>query len=157
MTGGTASLHLRDVSAEDLPVLFVQQLDEEATRMAAFPSRSREAFDAHWAKILADGSLLKKAIVCDGEVAGNVVCFGTDGERQVGYWLGREHWGRGIATRALRLLLENVPHRPLRAHVAKHNVASRRVLEKCGFEVIGDDVVHVGDEQVAELVLELRR
>jgi RimJ/RimL family protein N-acetyltransferase len=61
------------------------------------------------------------------------------GEREVGYWIGKEYWGRGIATRALEEFLKQIETRPLYAHVAKHNTASRRVLEKCGFHVSGED------------------
>ena len=47
---------LCDVRETDLPVLYEQQLDPEATRMAAFPSRDREAFDA-WKRILDDPTM----------------------------------------------------------------------------------------------------
>jgi len=43
---------LREVTKEDLPIFFEHQLDAEATRMAAFPSRDRDAFMAHWARIM---------------------------------------------------------------------------------------------------------
>jgi len=56
-----------------------------------------------------------------------------DGQQLLGYWVGREWWGRGVATRAVALLAEEVPVRPLHAHVAAHNLGSIRVLEKCGF------------------------
>jgi RimJ/RimL family protein N-acetyltransferase len=49
-------------------------------------------------------------------------------------------WGRGIATRALTLLLELVPQRPLYARAASDNVASLKVLRACGFVAIGTDV-----------------
>ena len=80
----------------------------------------------------------KQAIVVGGQVAGNVVSFTLGGERLVGYWLGREFWGQGIATRALAAYLALETARPLHARVAKANVASRRVLEKCGFRVAGE-------------------
>ena len=60
-----------------------------------------------------------------------------DGEDAIGYWIAKEHWGRGIASRALELLLQEVPRRPLVARVARHNGASLRVLERCGFRVMG--------------------
>jgi RimJ/RimL family protein N-acetyltransferase len=107
---------------------------------------------AHWTKILADGSVAKKTVVFRGEVAGNVVAFDRGGKRLVGYWIGTKHWGRGIASRALEGLLDHVAERPLYAFVATHNIASRRVLEKCGFtevrRVMGDDGV-----EEAEMVL----
>ena len=130
---------LRDVTEADLGVFFEQQLDPEATQMAAFPARDREAFGAHWEKVLADETVRAKTIVVDGAVAGNVVSFRHDGKTEVGYWLGRDFWGRGIATRALTEFLGLVDERPLYAGVAKHNVGSIRVLEKCGFERCGEE------------------
>jgi RimJ/RimL family protein N-acetyltransferase len=130
---------LRDVTESDLPTLFEQQLDTEATQMAAFPSRDRDAFMAHWAKIMADDSNILKTILFDGQVAGNIVGWESSGEWEVGYWIGKEYWGKGIATQALLLFLGFVKTRPLYAHVARHNIGSRRVLEKCGFKVIGEE------------------
>ena len=143
---------LREVVEDDLPILFEHQIDPVAYRMAGFTPRDRDAFMTHWRQnILGVATAQKRAIVCDGEVVGHVVCFDRDGKREVGYWIAREHWGRGIATRALSRFLEDLPERPLYAGVARWNVASVRVLEKCGFRVEteeGDDVL---------LVLEGRR
>ena len=137
------SLILRDVLESDLPFFYEQQLDPEATGMADFPSRDRESFMAHWAKIMADKSVILKTILIDGEVAGNIVSWEQDGEQEVGYWIGREFWGRGIATRALAEFLDQVMIRPMVAHVAKHNIASRRVLEKCGFKLTGEEIEEI--------------
>ena len=90
----TNSVFLRDVIESDLPIFFEQQLDPVATQMAAFPARDREAFMAHWAKILADDGNILKTILYDDQVAGNIVSWTHSGERaserEVGYWLGRE-------------------------------------------------------------------
>jgi RimJ/RimL family protein N-acetyltransferase len=129
---------LRAVTESDIPIFYEHQLDPEATRMAGFPPRERDAFSAHWSRILADDSVVTRTIVVDGQVAGNVVSFVQDGQREVGYWLGREHWGRGVATRALALFLGQILTRPLYAWIATENVASRRVLEKCGFAVVDE-------------------
>jgi RimJ/RimL family protein N-acetyltransferase len=126
---------LREVQESDLPIFFEYQLDRDATRMAAFPSRARDAFMAHWAKCLADETAILKTIVFRGEVAGSVVCWEQAGERRVGYWLGKAYWGKGIASAGLSLFLRQMKERPLSAYVAKHNIASIRVLEKCGFAV----------------------
>lgn len=142
------TLLLRDVIASDLPIFYEQQLDPVATQMAAFPARDREAFMAHWAKSRTNEANILKTILFDDQVAGNIVSWEQSGEREVGYWLGREFWGKGIATRALSLFLEHVTTRPLYAHVVKHNLASRRVLEKCGFVLVG--------EEGEELILILR-
>lgn len=132
-------LTLRDVTEADLPVLFEHQQDPEANRMAAFPARAWDAFMAHWrTKVLGEVRALKKAIVVGGEVAGNVGSWEQDGQRLVGYWMGRSHWGRGLATAALREFLKHDTTRPLYAYVAVHNVGSIRVLEKCGFRAVDD-------------------
>lgn len=125
--------------------------------MAAFPSRDQDAFLAHWRKILADPNVVTRAIVCDGRVAGNVVCWQESGKLLIGYWLDRNFWGRGVATRAIRDFVSELPTRPLYAHVAKHNLASIRVLEKCGFQVAGEScaAAPTGGESVEEFVYSL--
>ena len=130
---------LRDVTEADLPIFFEQQLDPEATQMAAFPSRDRDAFMAHWAKIMNNKTNIIKTVLFEGQVAGNVVSWEQSGEREVGYWIGKEYWGKGIGTKALAEFLGYVKTRPLVTHVAKHNVASLRVLQKCGFVISSED------------------
>jgi RimJ/RimL family protein N-acetyltransferase len=149
---------IRDVTASDLPVIFEQQLDPEAAAMASFPSRDRESFDAHWAKIMADETVILRSILFNGQVAGYIVSWEQSGEREIGYWLGKEFWGRGIASESLRQFLDQEKMRPLYAHVAKHNAASIRVLEKCGFGVIGEDKwkPNPNAEEVEELILNLK-
>ena len=142
---------LREVVDSDLDAFFEHQREPEANRMAAFPARDREAFDAHWRRLLADDSLTKKTIVNEGEVAGNIGCWEQEGRRLVGYWIGRKFWGKGLATRALQELTGEVTQRPLHAWVATSNVASIRVLEKCGFVRVGSQ-----KNDVEELLFELR-
>ena len=148
---------LRNVEPDDLPIFYEQQLDEDATRMAAFPSRDRAAFDAHWANnILANPANITRTILVDDQVAGNIGSWPQDDARLIGYWIGKKHWGKGVATRALAEFLHVVTERPLYAHVAKHNVGSIRVLEKCGFSLEHEETVTSDGENVAELVLVLR-
>lgn len=143
----STDVQLRDVEPGDLPIFFEHQLDADATRMAAFPSRDRAAFDAHWAtNILGNPAAITRTIVVDGQVAGNIGSWPQDGARLVGYWIGKEHWGRGIATRTLAAFLHVVIARPLHAHVAKHNVGSIRVLEKCGFVLQREESADVSDD-----------
>ncbi len=128
------SMVLRDVLEDDLPVLFEQQRDPEAVRVAAYPSREWQPFVLHWrTRVIGDPEVKKRIIVVDGLVAGHVLSWHESEERLVGYWLGRAHWGRGVATMALREFLKHETLRPLHARVAAHNVGSIRVLEKCGF------------------------
>ena len=134
-------VHLRPVEPADLAVFYEHQADEESARLAAFKSRPPEAFAAHWQKILANPACLLRTVVEGNRVVGNIGSW-TDGgtqERMVGYWIGRSDWGRGIASRAVAQFLEVETGRPLAARVARHNPASLRVLQKCGFVVIGAD------------------
>jgi RimJ/RimL family protein N-acetyltransferase len=147
-------VRLRDVEPDDLPIFFEQQLDLDATRMAAFPSRDRASFDAHWEKnILGNPDAIAQTILVGDEVAGNIGSWTQDGIRLVGYWIGKEYWGKGVATRALSAFLHQVTDRPLHAHVVKHNVGSIRVLEKCGFSV--EQSVELPNDGIVELVLVL--
>jgi RimJ/RimL family protein N-acetyltransferase len=135
-------VRLRSVREEDLAIFFEQQLDPAANTMAAFTSEDpadREAFEAHWDRILAEDSVTVKTILADGAVAGHIARFERSGLPEISYWLGKVYWGKGIATRALRLFLEEITERPLYARVATDNIASFRVLEKGGFRVVGQD------------------
>ena len=126
-------LVLREVVDSDLPIFFEHQRDPDAARMAAFPSRDHDAFMTHWAKLRGEPSNIVRTIVCAGQVAGNIGSWIAEDRRLTGYWIGREFWGRGVATAALAAFVVEIKDRPLHAFVAKHNVGSIRVLEKCEF------------------------
>lgn len=143
---------LRGTEAGDLPIFLEQQLDPEAVQMAALSSRDRDAFMAHWGKIFGDETVFTRTVMLEDQIAGYVVCFERDGRKLVGYWIGREYWGRGIGTQALAALLHLVGERPLFAYAAEQNLASIRVLEKCGF-VRRDRLV--GEDGIPEIVFEL--
>ena len=157
----TGDVVLREVREADLPIFFAQQLDPAANFMAAFTARDpadQEAFLAHWGRVLGDVSNINRTILCDGQVAGNIACYQDElGRPEVAYWIGKEYWGQGIATRALAALLAQVRQRPLYARVAKDNLASRRVLEKCGFATCGEDkgYANARGEEVEEYLLRL--
>ena len=153
----TNPVQLRNAIETDLSIFYEQQLDPEALQMAAFPTRGKDAFMAHWSGIIVDHSVQIKTILFHGDVAGNIVCFEQLGEYEVGYWLGKEYWGKGIASTALAQFLEFIETRPLYAHVAKHNIASRRVLEKCGFNVAAEDKFFskIFGEDIEEYILVL--
>ncbi len=128
-------VRLRPVERGDLPRMYELQRDPDSNRMAATIPRDREAFDSHWAKVLGDPSVASRVILVGEEFVGIVSCFPRDGADHVGYWIDRAYWGRGIASRALRLLLQDVTKRPLTATAATSNAASLRILQKCGFVV----------------------
>ena len=108
-------------------------MEPEGVAMAAFPARDRDPHFDHWQKILADDTVITKTIEVDGNVGGSAVAWTQDGHREIGYWLGKEYWGKGVATAALSQFVKIVSERPLFAWVAEHNAGSIRVLEKCGF------------------------
>jgi RimJ/RimL family protein N-acetyltransferase len=147
---------LRDVRQSDLLIFFEQQRDPGAMRLAVFPERDRETFMSHWLNILADDDITKKTVVFEGQVAGNIVSFERDDKRLVGYWLGREFWGKGLATEALAELLTELTERPLHAYVATTNLGSIRVLEKCGFTLAGRRVRHEAFGEVEEALYVLK-
>ena len=149
-------MRLRPVVDADVDVFYEYQADPEASAMAAVPSRDREAFHEHWSRIRGDEANVLRTIDDDGEVAGHVLSWPAEGRRYVGYWLGRDFWGRGLATAALAELVAELSERPLHALVATDNVGSIRVLEKCGFVEIGPADDRLADEGVPGLLYELR-
>jgi RimJ/RimL family protein N-acetyltransferase len=121
------NIELREFEKRDLPIFFEQQLDLTANYMAAFTRKEPadwEAFLAHWKRILTDDSISIRTILFDDQVAGHVLTFVQFGEREVSYWLGREFWGKGIATKALLLFLVELEERPIFAR--RRRITSRR-------------------------------
>lgn len=149
-------IQLRPVQSEDLDVIFEQQRDPESVAMAGVKARDREAFDAHWRKIRAEPTNRLFVIESQGVIVGNMGSWLADGRRLLGYWIDRAHWGRGIATAAVTEFLAQEPDRPILAHVAKHNVGSRRVLEKCGFTIVDEGLVtDLGGDPFEEFVFRI--
>ncbi len=134
---------LRPVADADLDALFDQMRDPESVWMAAFTPDDpddKSAFEAHMAKVRSSPDTTLRAVVCDGQLVGSVGSFVVDGETEVTYWIDRAAWGRGIASRALELLMDLVPTRPLHARAASDNIASLRVLQKAGFTIVGTEI-----------------
>lgn len=146
LENGHVDFRLRHITAADLPTLFDFQSDPEANRMAAVVPRTWDEFEAHWHKALANPAITTRGILLDERLIGQITCFQADGKPWIGYWIDRSHWGRGCATSALALMLEQLNVRPLYARVAVHNMASLRVLQKCGFSE-QERVVCPGDER----------
>jgi RimJ/RimL family protein N-acetyltransferase len=153
-------IYIRDVIQSDLPIFYEQQLDPDANYMAAFTRKDpedKEAFMLHWARILGDKDIFIQTILYDGEVAGSVLSYVQQGDREVSYWIGKEYWGKGIATRALSERLAYIHMRPIYARAAKDNLSSLRVLQKCGFRIIGEDrgFANAREAEIEEYILEL--
>ncbi|MCK2213182.1 GNAT family N-acetyltransferase [Actinomadura sp. ATCC 31491] len=145
-------VRLRDVQESDLEVFLAQEQDPEAGRRSHFPARPRERFLTHWrTRVLGDPANRVRAIEVGGQVAGNLVAWWEEERRFIGYWMGREFWGRGIGTRALGLFLDEEQVRPLYADPYEGNTASVRLLERHGFQREG--VVRHGDAEHILLVL----
>lgn len=156
--GGIADL--REVRDDDLDRFFLHAQDPVAARMAAFTAKDpadRAAFDAKWRRIRADPQVTVRTVWVDAAVAGHVASFVMQGQLEVTYWIDRAFWGRGVATAALSALLATVDDRPVHARAAKDNLASIRVLEKCGFRRIAEDrgFANARGEEIDEVVLVL--
>jgi len=151
---------LRPVADGDLDALFEHMRDPEGIRMAAFTPENpddRNAFDAHMARVRSSPGITMRAVICDGHLAGSIASFPADGQTEVTYWIDRAAWGKGIATQALALLLEVVATRPLYARAASDNAGSLRVLQKCGFQVVGTEKSYATGrrEVIEETILRL--
>jgi RimJ/RimL family protein N-acetyltransferase len=101
--------------------------------------------DAEWWISVGCKNGINKVIELNGSFVGSVgASFGKNERRYsavVGYWLGEQYWGQGIASKALNLLTEDIFSNTeivrLSAWVFSPNLASMRVLEKSGFKLEG--------------------
>ncbi len=148
------------MTVDDLPALFRNMQDPEAAHMAAFLGQDAGDLDkyiAKWTRLLSDPSIHSFTCAENGIVVGMVSSFLMEGEREVTYWIARSHWGRGLATAALRHLLAQVGERPIFARAASDNAGSVRVLGKCGFRTIGTDrsFANARGEEIEETILRL--
>jgi RimJ/RimL family protein N-acetyltransferase len=131
---------LRPVEDDDLSLFFVFERDPIAIYLAAFTAEDpddEQRFRSHWARIRQDPQIINRTVVVDGKPVGHIAAYGEPAEREVTYWLDRAVWGRGIATAALGQFLQLETTRPLHARVADGNDASLRVLQRCGFAIVG--------------------
>ena len=136
------SVSLRPAVVEDIELFFRLQQDQQAAWMAAFTSTElsdRDAFEDRWRRIMTEPDVSVFTVLDDAEAIGQVLTFMVAGQREVSYWIDRQHWGHGVATEALRLLLTLVEGRPLFARVAQDNAGSLAVLRHNGFTVVGED------------------
>ncbi len=155
-----SEVSLRPVEDSDLDRFFVHYQDPVAASMAAFTAKDpfdRENHDARWVRIRADEEVTVRTILAADEVIGHVASFVMDGKLEVTYWIDREFWGSGFGTSALQLFLDLMTERPLHARAAKDNFGSIRILEKCGFRLIGEETgfANARDEEIDEVVLKL--
>lgn len=154
------SVTLRPAIPDDIELFFQLQQDPAAVWMAAFTSANlsdRELFETRWRRVLSDQGVGVRTVLLDGVAIGQVLTFEAEGMKEISYWIAREHWGRGYASEAVRLLLEEFTARPVYGRAARDNLGSLAVLRHNGFVVTGEDVGLAAGrgEMVAEYVLTL--
>jgi RimJ/RimL family protein N-acetyltransferase len=136
------NITLRKTDPADLDQLFLFQLDPEACYLAAFMPKdhtNKEAYIAKYTPFLSDPTINMFTIFVNGVIAGSVSKYVMQGDAEITYWIDKQFWGQGIATRALTEFLKIETTRPIYGRVAFDNIGSQRVLEKCGFVKIGTD------------------
>jgi [ribosomal protein S5]-alanine N-acetyltransferase len=153
-------MHLRPTTITDLDTLYTFQLDEEASQMAAFMPENwtdKDAYIAKWTKLITEGEVHAYTIIVDEKIVGSIGSYPMEGEWQITYWVGREFWGRGIATEAARAFLQLFTTRPIYGRAAFDNAGSIKVLEKCGFVKTGTDRYqsHARGKEIEELIYKL--
>lgn len=134
---------LRNLTEEDLPNLFKQQLDPAGKIMAGFTNQNpndESAFESHWRKNLVDPTIIAKVVLHENKVAGYIAKFERFGLPEMTYWLGAEYRGKGLGTNALKAFLKHIEIRPIHARTAYDNTASIQVLRKCGFIKTGKEI-----------------
>ena len=145
---------LRPWMESDAETLFKYASDPEVGPLAGWPphksvEESREIIrtlfsgEGMWAVVW---KATGEAIGCVGYLPASAsnLSIGAD-ECEVGYWIARPYWGKGICTDALRLVVEHCfrekGYRCLWGTHFPDNPASGRVMEKCGFIDTGKEIL----------------
>ncbi|GAB2889360.1 GNAT family N-acetyltransferase [Neomicrococcus lactis] len=154
-------MKLREVQSSDLESFFEHQQDPEAMEMAAFTAKNpadRGVFNYHWSLMLKDPETFIRTIEVDGEVAGNIVAYPYEDAYEISFWTDKKYWEQGITTSAVDAFLAEFTKRPLRARVVTDNVGSKKILDRRGFVVIGEneDFANARAAVVKEYIMELR-
>ena len=135
---------IREFDRDDIPALVRHADNEKVARSLEdrFPHPYTQADAETWLDhVAAQDPSTQFAIAARAEVIGGIgfrlledVYRGT---AELGYWLGEDYWGRGLATRAVRAfsawIFEEFPVDRIQARVFDRNPASCRVLEKAGY------------------------
>ena len=142
MTNDKLDIKLRPTEISDLEFLFQFQLDKEGGYLAAFMPKDptdKSAYLNKYTKLLHDATVNNQTILLDNIIVGSIARFVMEGDTEITYWIDKNFWGQGIATKALKELLAIETSRPIFGRVAFDNYGSQKVLEKCGFVKIGSD------------------
>jgi [ribosomal protein S5]-alanine N-acetyltransferase len=106
------------------------EADAEAFLARVATATDQHGQPAHFAIRTGNDTLIGGCGLNDFEV-------GKSHRAEVGYWLGKSFWGRGIMTAVVQRVCQHAFDEfglaKIIAHVVTHNPASARVLEKCGF------------------------
>ena len=146
-------ISLRKFRRTDLDAIMKKFVDKDVIRAIGLDKDLKDItrkFESEWLDKTIKNYRLKKpsvynlAILLDGEHIGTIGCHKInyeDKNLEIGYWIGKDYWGQGYATKALKQYLKEIKKKfdPVRV-VAYHftfNPASGRVLEKCGFKKEG--------------------
>ncbi|MFN8145580.1 MAG: GNAT family N-acetyltransferase [Bacteroidia bacterium] len=151
---------LRPTTVQDLETLFTFQVDKEAIHQAAFTPKDptdKSAYIAKYSKLLQDPTVNNQTILLENKIIGSLAKFVMSGDNEITYWIDKNYWGKGIATKALKKFLRIEKNRPIFGRVAFDNIGSQRVLEKCGFIKIGTDkgFANARQEEIEEYIYSL--
>ena len=137
---------LRELAEDDIPAWFARATDAESADLAGDPIPESIEEGAGWLQVHRDRfreqTGIRWAIVPNGPTQsvgtiGLTITLEEERRADLGYVIGRAHWGQGICTAAARLVtayaFEHLGLAEVRAELLQRNVASRRVLEKTGF------------------------
>ena len=129
-----AHLNDRDIYERTLRIPF-PYTEADADSWLALDNKitSQQGQPVHWAIRLGEALI--------GGCGFEGIQVGKSHRAEVGYWLAKPFWGRGIMTAVVRRVcqhaFEELGLEKISAHVFAHNPASARVLEKCGFQQEG--------------------
>lgn len=142
ITDNKPDIKLRTTKFSDLDILFKFQLDKKSGYLAAFMPKDptdKSAYISKYKKLLDDPRVNNQTIILDNIIVGSIAKFVMEGNTEITYWIDREFWGQGIATKALKEFLTIETTRPIFGRVAFDNFGSQKVLEKSGFYKVGTD------------------
>jgi RimJ/RimL family protein N-acetyltransferase len=155
-------IKLRKTEVDDLEFLFKFQIDKEAINLAAFTPKDptdKSAYLSKYTKLLSEPTVNNQTIIIDNIIVGSIAKFEIDGKAEVTYWIDKNYWGKGIATKALENFLTIENTRPIFGRVSFDNYGSQKVLEKCGFIKIGKDkgFANARQTEIEEFIYKLDR
>lgn len=148
----TERLLLRPWRPDDAEALFRYASDPQVSEPAQWPTHTSVAMSRQIIEsfFMVNEATFAMELQATGEPIG---CIGLvpegheyypvlRAEREIGYWVGRPHWGRGLTSEALEALIgycrDVLSLRSLLITTGLHNIASQRVAGKCGFLPVGE-------------------